>query len=112
MEQMIFTFPILLGVIFIGLYLISHSRLLNFLKNNYPEKWKELGEPEFIDDSDAGDMKRFIQFLRSPNDIEDPEVINMKSKTKTFLIIGVILIGGSLSYWIVRFLILFLSTPQ
>lgn len=82
------------------------------MKNNYPEKWKELGEPEFIDDSDASDIKRFLQFLKSPNDIEDPEVVKMKSKTKTFLIVGVILIGGPLSYWIVRFLILFLSTPQ
>ena len=108
MEQMILTFPILIGVIFIGLYLISHSRLLNFLKNNYPEKWKELGEPEFIHDSDARDMKRFLQFLKSPNDIEDSEVIKMKSKTKTLLIIGVALIGGSLSYWIVRFFILIL----
>jgi hypothetical protein len=112
MEQMILTFPILIGVIFIGLYLISHSRLLNFLKNNYPEKWTELGEPEFIHDSDARDIKRFLQFLRGPNGIEDPKVIKMKSKTKTFLIIGVVLIGGSLSYWIVRFLILFLSTPK
>ena len=112
MEQMILTFPILLGVIFIGLYLISHSRLLNFLKNNYPEKWKELGEPEFIYDSDAGDIKRFLHFLRSPNDIGNPELIKMKSRTKTFLIIGAILIAASLSYWIVRFLILFLSTPQ
>jgi len=86
MEQMILTFPILLGFIFIGLYLISHSRLLNFLKNNYPEKWKELGEPEFLDDSDAGDIKRFLHFLRSPNDIEDPEVIKMKSKTKYYFL--------------------------
>ena len=102
---MILTFPVLIGVIFIGLYLISHSRLLNFLKNNYPEKWEELGKPEFIYDSDADDIKRFLQFLKIPNDIEDPELINMKSKTKTFLIIGIILIGGSLSYWIVRFFI-------
>ena len=112
MEQIILAFPILIGVIFIGLYLISHRRLLNLLKNNYPEKWKQLGELEFSDDSDARDMKRFLHFLRSPNDIEDPEVIKMKSKTKTLLIIGVILIGGPLSYWIVRFLILCLSTPK
>ena len=112
MEQMILTFPILIGCIFVGLYLISYRRLLNFLKNNYPEKWKQLGEPGFFDDSGARNIKRFLHFLRSPNDIEDPEVIKMKSKTKTLLIIGVILIGGPLSYWIVRFLILFLSTPQ
>jgi len=41
MEQMILAFLILVGVIFIGLYLISYSRLLNFLKNNYPEKWEK-----------------------------------------------------------------------
>jgi len=112
MEQMILTFPILIGAIFVGLYLISYRRLLNLLKNNYPEKWNQLGRPEFFDDSGAGDIKRFVRFLRGPNDIEDPEVIKMKSKTKTFLIIGLILIGGPLSYWIVRFLILFLSTPK
>ena len=110
--SIILTFPILIGCIFVGLYLISYRRLLNFLKNKYPEKWKQLGEPEFFDDSDACDMKRFLQFLRSPNNIEDPEIIKMKSKTKTLFIIGVILIGGPLSYWIVRFLILFLSIPK
>lgn len=112
MEQMILTFSLFIGGIFLGLYLISHRRLLNRLKNNYPEKWKQLGEPEFSDDSDARDMKRFLRFLRSPNNIEDPELIKMKSKTKTSLIIGVILIGGPLSYWIVRFLISILSTPK
>jgi len=82
------------------------------LKNNYPEKWKQLGKPGFFDDSGARDMKRFIQFLRVPKEIEDPAIIKMKLLTKTLLIIGIILIGGSLSYWIIRFLILLLSTPQ
>lgn len=112
MEQIIVTFPVFIGVIFIGLYLISHGRLLNILKKNHPEKWKELGGPEFIHDSDARDMKRFIQFLLSHNDIENPEVIKMKAVTKTFLIIGLMLIGVSLSYWIVKFIILFLSTTK
>jgi len=112
MEQIISAFTISIGVIFIGLYLISYRRLLNFLKNNYPEKWKQLGKPEFFDDSGARNIKGFLQSLKSPNHIEDLKVIKMKSTTKTLLIIGVILIGGSLSYWIIRFLILFLSTPQ
>jgi hypothetical protein len=112
MEKMILFFTILTGVIFIGFYLISYRRLLHFLKNNYPEKWKQLGEPGFFDDSDARDIKRFLQFLRSPTDIEDPEVIRMKSATKKLLLIGVILIAGSLSYWIIRFLIVLLSATQ
>ena len=112
MEQMIVAFTIVIGGVFLGLYLISYRRLLNVLKNNYPEKWKQLGEPGFFDDSDARDMKRFLQFLRSPTDIEDTDLIQMKSKTKSFLIIGAVLIGGSLSYWIIRFLIVLLSTTQ
>ena len=106
---MILTFLILIGGIFAGFYLILYRRLLNRLKNNYPEKWKELGEPGFSDDSDARDIKRFLKFIRSADDIQDPELVKMKSRTKTFLIIGLILIGGPLLYWIIRFLILSLS---
>ena len=109
---MIVTFIIVIGGVFLGLYLVSYRRLLNALKNNYPEKWKQLGEPGFFDDSDARDIKSFLKFLKSANDIEDIDLIKMKSNTKTFLIVGVILIGGSLSYWIIRFLVLFLSGPQ
>lgn len=112
MEQIIVTFTILIGGVFLGLYLISYRRLLNVLKNDYPEKWKQVGEPGFFDDSDARDIKSFLKFLESANDVKDTDLIKMKSKTKSFLIIGVLLIGGPLLYWIIRFLILFVSTPQ
>jgi hypothetical protein len=104
MEQMILAFSILLGGIFAGLYLISYRRLLILLKNRYPEKWKDLGKPEFLG-VDACNLGRFLQFLRNPGDMEDSELIQMKSQTKMFLIIGLMLIGGSLSYWCIRFLI-------
>ena len=106
---MILIFLILIGGIFAGFYLITYRRLLNHLENNDPEKWKGLGRPEFSDDSDARDIKRFLQFLRSTDDIQDTELIKMKSRTKVFLFIGVILIGGPLLYWIISFFVLSLS---
>ena len=76
MEQMILPFPLLIGGIFAGLYLISHRRLLNRLKKDYPEKWKQLGEPEFSDDSDAGSDPLIVdKYLPGHQFPEKPDVV-------------------------------------
>jgi len=102
--QFLISFLIMAGCLFAGLYLNSYRKLLKFLKSNYSEEWKELGSPTFFSD-DFDELKKFLQFLWSHDDIQNPELSILKIKTKKFLIAGIVLIGGSLSYLIIWLLI-------
>ena len=90
-----------IGVIITGLYFISYRNLVIYLQSNHPEKWKALGELEFASD-EPDDLKNFIRFLKSPDYYNDQRLLMLKSKTKRLLITGLIMIGGSLSYLVIK----------
>ena len=105
MEFMIVTFILLMGVLMAIPYVILYRRLLNILKKEYPEKWKELDEPEFLDDSGVRETGRFLRFLWRPQGIVDPDHLKMIRRIRTGVIVEMVLIGGPILYFVIKFVL-------
>lgn len=94
MDLLLKLFYILFGTDFVivAFYFLFLSRLFNLLKNKYPDKFRELGEPSLWWNNSPRNGIRVVRFISSKDPIfaNDKELLNTKKLTSTFLYIGLV----------------------
>lgn len=90
------------GILFIGIilvlfYFINLNKLFGYLKNNYPTKYQELGEPSLLNMSSY----RLLKFLGQSFQKEDANLRNIVKKTKILLFsVCIILAIGFINFFV------------
>jgi len=97
---------IALGIVLISLYSVNLKKLFNYLKDNYPEKYQELGKPSFVSMSMLK-AYRLLKFLEQFFQNSDAILQKTVKKVRIFLISGNILVlAGIISFIIFNFWLL------
>ena len=97
---------IVLGIVLISLYSVNLKKLFNYLKDNYPEKYQELGKPSFINMSM---LKAYglLKFLEQSFQNSDAILQKIVKKVRILLVSGNILVSvGIISFIIFNFWLL------
>jgi len=76
------------GFFLLGIYFSHLSKLLNYIKVNYPKKWKELGAPTIFMGASPKNIIKTLRFVFSEYD-GDPQLKILMSKTKYSLYVFV-----------------------
>jgi len=87
------------------LYFLSLRRLFDLLKNKYPEKYKELGEPSLWWNNSPRNTIRIVAFIFSKDSIfsSDRELSITKNFALLFLCVGI----GIFIFLMVQFVLFF-----
>jgi len=70
-------------------YSVSHMRLLNYLKKNHYEKWKELTTTLYFGSGSTNGM-RVMDFLDSKETLDDSIVSKLKSECKKIILLSIV----------------------
>jgi hypothetical protein len=78
-----------------AVYLFRLRKLLALVKQRWPEKWVELGEPKPFTFSKDGrgvwrSNRAILRFLRNPGTVDDAEIARVIKQTKSHLMIGIV----------------------
>ncbi len=74
----------------VSIYFSNLSKLLNYIKNNYPKKWKELGEPTIFMGASPKSIIKTLRFIFSEYNGDDSHLKVLMSKTKHSLYVFII----------------------
>ena len=85
------TIAVLFGLIVIGfiinlVYIKNLRKLLNYIKEKHPDKWKQMGEPSIFYNNSPKNVFQVLKFFRKPIETEDEQLKLLKQKTKFLLI--------------------------
>ncbi len=95
----IYAFSALIIVFVFNLvYLKNVREFLNYIKEKYPEKWKQMGEPSIFYNNSPRNTLRVLKMLQEPDEIEDERLRLLKRKTKI------------LFTWVLRINIVFIAS--
>jgi len=82
---------LLIGIFLLRVYFSSLSKLLNYIKNKYPEKWQELGEPTIFVGASPRNIINILRFIfLNGNGSNDPQLNVLVSKAKYSLYVFII----------------------
>jgi hypothetical protein len=95
MTLLVKVFYVFFGVGFVdtALYFIFLRKLFNLLKNKYPEKYKELGEPSLWWNNSPRNGVRTLRFISSKDPLfeSDKELLRTKNLASIFLYIDLVI---------------------
>ena len=76
-----------IGFILLSVYFSNLHRLLKYIEQNYPEKWKDLGAPTIFMGASPRSIMKTLRFIFSLEYDDDFQLKSLISKTKKSLII-------------------------
>lgn len=118
-EKIIIIFSALFGIFLIFfvftivnniIYSIRLSQLPKQLKEHWPDKWKELGEPSLISILQPFRMRKtLLRFVKNPGTTEDHELDAIRTRLRKHMRFGIIGMVGIITFGVISFLYLFAS---
>jgi hypothetical protein len=94
----------LLGLLLIVANWIYTQILLFYLKNNMPDRWKELADTLFVNNI----FKRY-RYIFGTVDDKDQNILRLKTKIRNLLKLGLLLFVGVPMFFVFLFLICVIS---
>ena len=76
-----------IGFILLSVYFVNLRKFLSYLKDNHPEKWKELNNPSLFMNASLRNIISTIRFTFSLEYYNDSKLKKFKYKTKRSLIV-------------------------
>ncbi|HHD92422.1 MAG TPA: hypothetical protein ENL06_02235 [Candidatus Portnoybacteria bacterium] len=69
-------------------------KIYDYLRKNHPQKWEELGKQSFptsyFNPSSARYTFKILKFIKSPDNLNDPELTELKLRTRKYLYISLV----------------------
>lgn len=87
----LFTIVFILLAISSPFYFLTLSQIINRLKNNYPQKYEELGKPSLFLNNSMQNGMNLIRFLFVTDGLNDPALSRQKNIAKSLLIINLLI---------------------
>ena len=80
-----------ISIVYAPLYFRSMKLVLDYMKDNLPDKWAELGSPTLIMNNSIRNTSSFLNFLlkRHYSDIDDGEFQVLSNRARNYLIMAI-----------------------